>query len=115
MIAHVVLFRPKPGLSADERAALVEALDHALNKITLIKRARVGRRVVLGRLYDNQNTQQFPYAAILEFENDHDLVEYLNHPTHTALGKQFYSASEAALAFDFELLDPDRTRELLNP
>ncbi len=114
MIAHVVLFRPKPELSANQQAALVDALEQALCNIPLIKRAHLGRRVVLGRLYDAQNSQQFPFAAILEFANQSDLLEYLEHPAHQALGEQFYSASEAALVFDFDLLEPERTGELLN-
>ena len=114
MIAHVVLFRPRHALSETERADFVGALDAALEGIPQIKRATIGRRVVLGRQYDVMNTVDFSYVAILEFESKDDLVAYLDHAAHERLGRQFYTASEAAVAYDFALLDPSRTSELLD-
>ena len=93
MIAHVVLFRPKPGLSDAERRTFADALQHALTRIDLIRRVTIGRRVTLGRLYDQQNAVDFPYAAILEFETEGDLRAYLDHPAHVNLGRQFYFTS----------------------
>ena len=111
MIAHVVLFRPRATLSDVEKAALLRALETALAGISLIKRARVGRRRVMGRLYD-QSAPDFPYAAILEFENEANLRAYLDHPAHEELGRQFYTTSDAALAIDFELVDGAHVHEL---
>jgi hypothetical protein len=105
VVAHVVLFRPKPDLTADERRAFLAALQHAFTNIPLIKNARVGRRIIMGRLYDQQNTQDFPYAAILEFDTEADLRAYLEHPAHEMLGTQFYVTSEAAMVYDFELVE----------
>jgi Stress responsive A/B Barrel Domain len=113
VIAHLVLFRPKADLKDNERQALIEALAHAIANIPLIARAHIGRRKILGRQYDSINTLQFPYAAILEFDSELDLRAYLDHPAHERLGEQFYFTSESALAFDFEMLGPDRARELL--
>lgn len=113
MIAHVVLFHPQAGLTDAERAAFIAALEHALVNIPLIRRARVGRRLVLGQQYDQQNAQQFSFAAILEFDNESDLRHYLEHPAHKTLGEQFYYAAEAALVFDFDLIEGDRVTELL--
>jgi hypothetical protein len=113
MIAHVVLFRPKAELTEDQRGGFVAALEHALVNIPLIKRARVGRRLTIGRLYDDQNTHDFPFVAILEFENEVDLRAYLEHPAHQMLGAQFYATSAAALVFDYELLEGVLVRELL--
>ena len=114
MIAHVVLFRPKSTLTDDQRAAFVRALDDALNNIPLIKRASIGRRRVMGRQYDAMNSVDFPFIAILEFESTEDLLAYLAHPAHEALGMQFYTTSDAALAYDFELLAPSQTAALLD-
>jgi hypothetical protein len=105
VIAHVVLFRPRSDLTDAQRQAFVSALEHALVNITLIRRARVGRRFALGRQYDEQNAQDFPFAAILEFDDREALQEYLEHEAHRALGQQFYFAAESALAFDYELLE----------
>ena len=64
----------------------------------------MGRRIALGRRYDAQDAEAYPFAAILEFHSREDLVAYLDHPAHRALGEQFYTASESALALDFEML-----------
>ena len=111
MIAHLVLFKPKESLSHDDRLRLVTALDQALVNVPGIVRARVGRRLQLGRQYDQQNSLDFPFVAILEFNNEADLRSYLEHPAHQSLGEQFYTTSESALAFDFDLIEGDRIRE----
>ena len=113
MIAHIVLFRPKADLSEDQRRAFVTALEYSLVNIPLIKRARVGRRLTIGRLYDQQNTQDFPFVAILEFDSEVDLRAYLEHPAHQMLGAQFYVTADAALVFDYELFDGLQVRDLL--
>jgi hypothetical protein len=115
MIAHVVLFRPKPELTPDERRPFVEALEQALAGIDLIARATIGRRVTLGRLYDQQNAADFPFAAILEFATEADLRAYLEHPAHVNLGRQFYLTSEQSLVFDYEALEGDWASQLLEP
>jgi hypothetical protein len=113
VIAHVVLFRPKAELSEDQRREFVTALEHALVNIPLIKRARVGRRLTMGRLYDQQNTHDFPFVAILEFDSEGALRAYLEHPAHQMLGAQFYHTANAALVFDYELLEGLQVRDLL--
>jgi hypothetical protein len=113
VIAHIVLFRPRATLAPQERAAFFTALEHAFSNIAAIKRARVGQRRTLDRFYDQQNAIDFPYAAIVEFENESDLREYLDHPAHRSLGEQFYLTSEASLVFDFELVDGGQARDLL--
>ena len=114
MIAHLGLFRPRPTLLGTERTAFIGALDAALKEIPQITRATIGRRVVMGRQYDAMNTVEFPFVAVLEFDSRADLIAYLDHPAHEKLGMQFYATSEAALAYDFDLLDPTRTAELLD-
>jgi uncharacterized protein (DUF1330 family) len=113
VIAHVVLFRPRADLSEAERAAFIAALEHAVTSIPTVARARVGRRLVMGRDYDALAGDTFPFVAILEFEHEADLRSYLEHPAHAALGAQFYTASAAAQVFDFTLLDARRAHELL--
>jgi len=113
MVAHVVLFRPKPQLTAVERADFIAALEHALQDIALIKRARVGRRITVGRQYDQENAETYPFAAILEFEDEAGLRAYLDHPAHRALGEQFYLTAESAMVFDYDLVEGNRAAGLL--
>jgi Stress responsive A/B Barrel Domain len=106
VIAHVVLFRPRANLTPEERAGLAAALRHALENIPLITRARIGRRCRIERAYEDRMREDFPYVAILEFEAQADLVAYLEHPAHEALGRRIFDASEGVLVYDFETIDP---------
>jgi hypothetical protein len=103
MTAHVVLFRPRPDLTDEARQALVAAFDAALREIPAIRRARVGRRLMLGRPYESLMTGDYPYIAILEFADRAALAAYLEHPAHTQLASRFFAAFEEALIYDFEL------------
>lgn len=113
MIVHLVLFRPRADLPPEARAGFVSTLQQAFANIPHITRAHVGRRVTIGRQYDDQNLQQFPYVAIVEFADEADLRAYLDHPAHRALGEQFYVVSDAAAVYDFELLDAGNAARLL--
>ena len=71
MISHIVLFRPKPMLTPGERAAVLEALQHAIEGIPFIRRASIGRRIKLNRPgYETQMTEHFEYAAVFEFDSE---------------------------------------------
>ena len=113
MIAHVVLFTPRASLSPAERRTLVEDLERACQHIPAIRRARIGRRRLLGYAYDTVAPAQFEFAAILEFDSEADLRSYLHHPAHIALGRWFHQGAEVALAADFEVVDADGLRPLV--
>jgi hypothetical protein len=103
MISHVVLFRPRPSLSAAERRALIASLEHAVSGIPAIRRATIGKRVLLNRPgYETLMAEHYEYSAILEFENEADLRAYLDHPAHVDLGRLLFTAAEAVLAYDFK-------------
>ena len=103
MIAHLVLFRPRPNLPDADRRGLAEALTRALRDIPSIRRARVGRRITHGRPYEALMRVDYSYAALLEFDDVAGLKAYLEHPAHDALGAQFFACFEDALMYDFEL------------
>jgi len=101
-IVHVVLFRPRPALSEDERAALVAALRKAVDGIPMIRKAAIGKRILLGREgYETQMAEHYEYSAILDFDSEADLRAYLDHPAHQELGRRLFTAAEAVLAYDF--------------
>ena len=107
MISHVVLFRPKSGLPAADRKALVDALQHVVKSIPAVKRARFGKRVLLNRQgYETQMAEHYEYSAIFDFETEADLRAYLDHPAHVALGKLLFTSADAVLAYDFAAVDP---------
>lgn len=103
MIAHIVLFRPRPELSVGEREALATAFAAALREIPTIRHAWVGRRFTHGRGYEQLMRVDYEYAAVLEFDDAKGLSGYLEHPAHQQLGEQFFSAFADALMYDFDL------------
>jgi hypothetical protein len=103
VITHVVLFRPRAGLSPVARAELIDALRAALRTIPSIRRARMGRRVTHGRAYEQAMRVDYAFAALLEFDDIAGLRAYLEHPAHEALATRFFSVVDEALMYDFEL------------
>jgi hypothetical protein len=103
VIAHIVLFRPRPDLSVSERESLAETFAAALREIPAIRHASVGRRFTHGRGYEQLMRVDYEYAAVLEFDDAQGLLAYLEHPAHQQLGEQFFSAFADALMYDFEL------------
>jgi len=114
VIAHVVLFRPKPTLSDDERKALITSLQHAVDGIPTIARASIGRRILLNRPgYESLMREDYEYAAILEFTSDADLRAYLDHPAHAELGARLFTSAAAVLAYDFDCVGAANLGQLL--
>jgi hypothetical protein len=105
VITHVVLFRPRPDLSEEERTGLTGALRKALHSIPSIRRARVGRRVMHGRPYEQSMRVDYEYAALLDFDDLAGLKSYLQHPAHEELATRFFQLLENGLIYDFELRD----------
>ena len=99
MIAHVVLFQPRADLSPADRAACAESFERALTGIPHVRRARVGERMHLGRLYDQQNIRDFSYAAIIEFDSRQDPRSHSRTPGTPGVGRRFYETAEAALVW----------------
>jgi hypothetical protein len=102
VVVHVVLFRPKAGTSEDDRRQMLEALYAAATQIPTVRRFHIGRRTVHGGVYEQFMREDFPFAAIIEFDDLAGLQAYLAHPQHEKLGMLFYQLQEGALAYDYE-------------
>lgn len=114
MIAHVVLFRPKPSLSDEERRGLIASLQKAVDGIPSIARASIGRRMLLNRPgYEALMSEDYEFAAVLEFKTESDLRAYLDHPAHAELGARLFTSAAAVLAYDFDCVAPDRLSALV--
>lgn len=104
MIAHIVLFQPRASLSAAERQQALETVSRAAANVPEIRRFRLGRRVKHGLPgYEQLMPQDFEFALIIEVDDVAALTRYLQAPAHAALGELFYSATSAALAYDYAL------------
>lgn len=110
MIAHVILFQPRPGLTTEQRDAVLAALASAARGTPTVRSCRIGRRVKHGLPgYEQAMPQDFEFAAILEFDHVDGLREYLQHPAHDSIGEHFATAAAAALAYDYEMVSLDET------
>jgi hypothetical protein len=109
MLAHVVMFRPRADLTDADREALIAALMKALEEIPSIRRARIGRRVIHGRPYEQLMRTDYPFLALLEFDDLAGLQSYLAHPAHEQLGTQFFAVFEEALMYDYDMADLTRS------
>jgi hypothetical protein len=106
VIAHIVLFKPRPDLTDTGKQSLLDAFTQAASRITTVKRCRIGRRVTHGLPgYESAMRDGFEYAAIVEFEDLNGLKAYLADPVHAAIGEHFTTAAEKALAYDYEMVD----------
>jgi Stress responsive A/B Barrel Domain len=114
MIAHVVLIKPKNGLSRDDRRAFVAAFEKALKEIPSVRRVQFGRRVKIGAGYDSSASDTADYLACIEFDDVAGLQTYLRHPAHQELAFRFYQAAAAANVYDFELEGVEGLARLLD-
>ena len=103
MVAHVVLFRPKADVSESDRQALFTALRVASTEIPSVRRFLIGSRVTHGATYEGLMAQDYPYSAIIEFDDLAGLEAYRQHPRHEELGRLFYALLDSALVYDYDM------------
>jgi hypothetical protein len=104
VIAHIVLLQPREDLSEAQRRAALETLTRAAAEVPEIRSLRLGRRVTHGLPgYEQQMTQDYEFALIIEVDDVPALKRYLTAPAHRALGDLFATATAAALAYDYDM------------
>jgi hypothetical protein len=102
MIAHIVLFRPRPDVTPGEQRAFVVALENACRHVPTVRRATVGRSL------PNDNGEDFPYAAVIEFDDQAGFAAYLAHPLHAPLAALFKQTCAARTIVNAETTDAGR-------
>lgn len=114
MIAHVILFSPRPGLSETARRDLLDGLAAAAAQIPSVRRFRIGRRVTHGLPgYEQAMADLYSFSAIVEFDDMEGLKSYLGHPAHIAIGEHFTASAATALAYDFEMVEAAEAPDLI--
>jgi hypothetical protein len=113
MVSHLVLMKPRPDLTADERRALVAAFETATRNIPSVRRVRIGQRVLHGAGYEAVQPDLADYLITIEFEDLEGLKAYLNHPEHERLGRLFNDSLAAGGVYDFEMLSDDGVKRLV--
>jgi hypothetical protein len=107
------MFRPRAGLTDAQRRNLAEAMKLAVRDIPQLRRARFGHRILTGRPYEQLMRADYPYLALLEFDDQQALNAYMIHPVHERLGDMFFECFEDALMYDFTLDDGDAAIDAL--
>ena len=106
MIAHIVLLQPRADLTEEQRRAALDTLAHAAANVPEIRRFRIGRRVKHGLPgYEQTMKADYDFALVIEVDDVPALTRYLTAPAHRALGDLFSTATAAALAYDFEMIE----------
>ena len=78
-----------------------------MRDIPSLRRARVGRRITIGREYEQLTGTDLPFAAILEFDDEAALKAYLDHPAHQRLAMRFFDSIEETQIYDIDLREGD--------
>jgi Stress responsive A/B Barrel Domain len=112
MVSHLVLLTPRSDLTPAERAAFVDAFEHAVTGIPSVRGVRIGTRVRHGAGYEVATPDVGDYLAIIDFDDVGGLQEYLRHEAHAPLGRLFGSALSSALVYDFEMGGIERLKTL---
>ena len=102
-VVHLVLFRPRPDVTADEQEALFEAMRVAAREIPTVRGFRIGQHLANPPQYRLSDFPAFPWSALVEFDDEDGLRAYLAHPLHVDLGARFNAAAEAALIYDYAI------------
>ena len=108
MLFHLVLLKPRPDLSAEDRQLFIVAFDRATREAPTVRGVRVGTRVRHGAGYETAAPDMADYLAIIEFDDVAGLQTYLRHPSHVELGRLFGTMLTGAFVYDFQMngLDP---------
>jgi len=114
MIAHVVLMKPRPDLSAGDRQSFADAFRRAVHVIPDVRDVTIGRRVRHGAAYEALPGADAEFIAILTFDDLAGLRAYLSHPSHETLGAKFSECLSAASAYDFECGGLDELARLID-
>lgn len=100
---HVVLVKPRPDLSAEDRTAFVAAFERAVSTVPSVREVRVGRRVKHGAGYEDAMADTADYLATIAFDDLAGLQAYLRHPAHDEIAARFGESLSSALVYDFDM------------
>ncbi|MGP1537748.1 Dabb family protein [Bacteroides heparinolyticus] len=99
MVKHIVLFKLKDEVSADEKLAAMNNFKAAIEalpaKIPVIRKIEVGLNMNPGETWN--------IALYSEFDTLDDVKSYVVHPDHVAAGKLLATVKESRACVDYEL------------
>ena len=106
MIAHVVLFNPKPAATRDVLLSCAQLLERLAREVPGVIRASAGRSIPIDAGYPRSfGEKTYQNVCVVELENRESLLAYLNHPLHRELGRLFWEMCDAAVVMESEMVD----------
>jgi hypothetical protein len=106
LIAHIVLLRMREAVAEDVMRSFAQSLCRACDEIPAVRHARAGPRIYVDPGYERSlGDSTYEFAAVLEFDDEGGLREYLTHPLHGELGKQFWDLCDSTVIFEGSLRD----------
>jgi hypothetical protein len=107
MIAHIVLFTPKPEVAADVVRSFAQSVLDVCGSVPSIQRAMIGKAVAIDPGYQrSMGLTTYKFAAVLEFADREALLDYLKHPKHGTLGRLFWEICESTAVVEVDGRDP---------
>ena len=106
MIAHIVLFNPKPTTSRELLLSCAQLLERLAKEVPAVVRASAGRSVTIDSGYSRPfGEKTYQNACVIEFDDKPGLLSYLNHPMHRELGRLFWEMCDSAVVLETEMVD----------
>ncbi len=110
MVKHIVLFKLKDEVSAEEKRAVMtkfkEAIEALPAKISVIRKVEVGLNMNPGETWN--------IALYSEFDTLEDVKYYATHPDHVAAGKILAETKESRACVDLNYNPPIIENEKVN-
>src|SRR5262249_32791814 len=95
--------KPRPNLSARDRAAFVEAFEFAVREIPTVKAMRAGRRVTHRALYELAAPDAADFVILIDFDDLAGLQTYPRPPAPAAASAAFGRLLVCGWVYDFEM------------
>lgn len=99
MVKHIVLFKLKDEVPAEEKLAVMKAFKAAIEalpaKIDVIRKIEVGLNI--------NPAEAWHIALYSEFDTLEDVKYYATHPDHVAAGKLLAAVKENRACVDYEM------------
>lgn len=99
MVKHIVLFKLKDEVPAEEKLLVMtnfkEAIEALPAKIPVIRKVEVGLNM--------NSSETWNIALYSEFDTLEDVKFYATHPEHVAAGKILAETKESRACVDYEL------------
>jgi len=107
VIAHIVLFEPKPEVTPEQRRDFLQSIRDAARRIPAIRNARIGKTFNLYQMPEVSHGQAtYSFSAVFEFDDKAGLQSYLTHQVHDRVRLLFWQLCSSTLIVDVELIEP---------